>query len=93
MGKRDELRGLKENVIIGRLIASPCGTGMTFHIARTANEDMDGSERRAITCGLGVWVARAAAEGSPSAVQVVQRPACRPTAGWHSAGPPQRARR
>ena len=32
MGKRDELRGLKENVIVGRLI--PAGTGMAFHRAR-----------------------------------------------------------
>jgi DNA-directed RNA polymerase subunit beta' len=29
MGKRDELRGLKENVIVGRLI--PAGTGLTHH--------------------------------------------------------------
>ena len=28
-GKRDELRGLKENVIVGRLI--PAGTGMVSH--------------------------------------------------------------
>ena len=46
MGKRDELRGLKENVIVGRLI--PAGTGMAFHDARKAKEDMDESERRAI---------------------------------------------
>ena len=46
MGKRDELRGLKENVIVGRLI--PAGTGMAFHEARKAKEDMDESERRAI---------------------------------------------
>jgi DNA-directed RNA polymerase subunit beta' len=46
MGKRDELRGLKENVIVGRLI--PAGTGMAFHAARKAKEDMDESERRAI---------------------------------------------
>ncbi|MDD5241716.1 MAG: DNA-directed RNA polymerase subunit beta' [Sulfuricella sp.] len=32
MGKRDELRGLKENVIVGRLI--PAGTGLAFHTAR-----------------------------------------------------------
>ena len=32
MGKRDELRGLKENVIVGRLI--PAGTGMAYHNAR-----------------------------------------------------------
>ncbi len=32
MGKRDDLRGLKENVIVGRLI--PAGTGLTYHRAR-----------------------------------------------------------
>jgi len=46
MGKRDELRGLKENVIVGRLI--PAGTGMAFHQARKAKEEMDDTERRAI---------------------------------------------
>ncbi|MGM9491971.1 DNA-directed RNA polymerase subunit beta' [Ideonella sp. YS5] len=46
MGKRDELRGLKENVIVGRLI--PAGTGMAFHLARKAKEEMDETERRAI---------------------------------------------
>ena len=46
MGKRDELRGLKENVIVGRLI--PAGTGMAFHRARYAKEKMDDAERRAI---------------------------------------------
>ncbi|MEH0168645.1 DNA-directed RNA polymerase subunit beta' [Paucibacter sp. JuS9] len=46
MGKRDELRGLKENVIVGRLI--PAGTGMAFHLARKAKEEMDDAERRSI---------------------------------------------
>ena len=46
MGKRDDLRGLKENVIVGRLI--PAGTGMAFHEARKAKEAMDDAERRAI---------------------------------------------
>jgi DNA-directed RNA polymerase subunit beta' len=46
MGKRDELRGLKENVIVGRLI--PAGTGMAYHEARLVREQMDDSERRAI---------------------------------------------
>ncbi|SFN00010.1 DNA-directed RNA polymerase subunit beta' [Nitrosomonas communis] len=32
MGKRDDLRGLKENVIVGRLI--PAGTGLSFHNIR-----------------------------------------------------------
>ncbi len=34
MGKRDELRGLKENVIVGRLI--PAGTGLAYHRSRRA---------------------------------------------------------
>jgi DNA-directed RNA polymerase subunit beta' len=46
MGKRDTLRGLKENVIVGRLI--PAGTGMAFHKARKVKETMDEAERRAI---------------------------------------------
>ncbi|GAB1394293.1 DNA-directed RNA polymerase subunit beta' [Rhodocyclaceae bacterium] len=36
MGKRDELRGLKENVIVGRLI--PAGTGLAYHRARRQQE-------------------------------------------------------
>ena len=36
MGKRDELRGLKENVIVGRLI--PAGSGMAYHTARRNKE-------------------------------------------------------
>ncbi|MDB5750328.1 MAG: rpoC, partial [Ramlibacter sp.] len=40
------LRGLKENVIVGRLI--PAGTGMAYHIARKAKDQMDEAERRAI---------------------------------------------
>ncbi|HAZ61354.1 MAG TPA: DNA-directed RNA polymerase subunit beta' [Gammaproteobacteria bacterium] len=39
-GKRDELRGLKENVIVGRLI--PAGTGFSYHRAR--QEAARGSE-------------------------------------------------
>jgi DNA-directed RNA polymerase subunit beta' len=47
MGKRDDLRGLKENVIVGRLI--PAGTGLAYHKARAAKDAMDEAERRAIT--------------------------------------------
>ncbi len=46
MGKRDPLRGLKENVIVGRLI--PAGTGLAYHQARKAKEQMDDVERQAI---------------------------------------------
>jgi len=41
LGKRDELRGLKENVIVGRLI--PAGTGLAYHRnrkAQTVGEDL-----------------------------------------------------
>ncbi|NCS60402.1 MAG: DNA-directed RNA polymerase subunit beta', partial [Rhodoferax sp.] len=43
MGKRDGLRGLKENVIVGRLI--PAGTGLAYHEARKVRENMDDAER------------------------------------------------
>ncbi|MEY2769948.1 MAG: DNA-directed polymerase subunit beta, partial [Pseudomonadota bacterium] len=46
MGKRDELRGLKENVIVGRLI--PAGSGLAYHQARKEKDAMDDAERRAI---------------------------------------------
>ncbi len=36
MGKRDDLRGLKENVIVGRLI--PAGTGLAYHNTRRRNQ-------------------------------------------------------
>jgi len=41
MGKKDELRGLKENVIVGRLI--PAGSGLAYHNTRrrqAAGEDL-----------------------------------------------------
>ena len=38
MGKRDELRGLKENVIVGRLI--PAGTGLAYHLTRQHQADV-----------------------------------------------------
>ncbi|MFY8087449.1 MAG: DNA-directed RNA polymerase subunit beta', partial [Rubrivivax sp.] len=67
MGKRDELRGLKENVIVGRLI--PAGTGMAFHIARKAKEDMDESERRAIAMQEAEELAAAQLAGVDAASQ------------------------
>ena len=39
MGKQDELRGLKENVIVGRLI--PAGTGLAYHQAHKAREQAE----------------------------------------------------
>ncbi|MGR5065979.1 DNA-directed RNA polymerase subunit beta' [Photobacterium sp. DNB22_13_2] len=38
-GKRDELRGLKENVIVGRLI--PAGTGFAYHQNRQRQRDAE----------------------------------------------------
>ena len=46
MGKRDELRGLKENVIVGRLI--PAGTGLAYHRARRAKEQFEAQEQAAL---------------------------------------------
>lgn len=46
MGKRDDLRGLKENVIVGRLI--PAGSGLAFHKARKAKEIREAEELRQI---------------------------------------------
>jgi DNA-directed RNA polymerase subunit beta' len=60
MGKRDTLRGLKENVIVGRLI--PAGSGMAYHKARIAKEAMDEAERRAITESEAVELAGAGGE-------------------------------
>jgi DNA-directed RNA polymerase subunit beta' len=37
MGKKDELRGLKENVIVGRLV--PAGTGLSFHNSRKKQDN------------------------------------------------------
>jgi DNA-directed RNA polymerase subunit beta' len=39
MGKRDDLRGLKENVIVGRLI--PAGTGLAHHSLRRSQKHKD----------------------------------------------------
>ena len=41
MGKRDKLRGLKENVIVGRLI--PAGTGLAYHKTRKEKNSEDSS--------------------------------------------------
>jgi DNA-directed RNA polymerase subunit beta' len=38
-GKRDYLRGLKENVVVGRLI--PAGTGLAYHNERRRKREME----------------------------------------------------
>ena len=47
MGKRDDLRGLKENVIVGRLI--PAGTGLTYHQARKDREAVEAAEAKSVS--------------------------------------------
>ena len=49
-GKVDELRGLKENVIVGRLI--PAGTGFKYHQQR--REDIERSKMRLESTAQGV---------------------------------------
>ena len=46
MGKRDDLRGLKENVIVGRLI--PAGTGLAYHRARKERETAEAAEAKTL---------------------------------------------
>ena len=41
-GKQDFLRGLKENVVVGRLI--PAGTGLTYHKERKERREMETAE-------------------------------------------------
>ncbi len=68
MGKRDELRGLKENVIVGRLI--PAGTGLAYHQARKAKDAMDDAERRAIADAEAAELAGVMADDDTAAVSV-----------------------
>jgi len=46
-GKMDDLRGLKENVVVGRLI--PAGTGFAHHADRRRRKLVDGGVARTIT--------------------------------------------
>ena len=46
MGKKDDLRGLKENVIVGRLI--PAGTGLSYHAARKQREVTEAAEAKTL---------------------------------------------
>jgi DNA-directed RNA polymerase subunit beta' len=58
-GTRDTLRGLKENVIVGRLI--PAGTGLAYHAQRRSRQGaLTESERE--TLGATSSVAEAVAE-------------------------------
>ena len=71
MGKRDELRGLKENVIVGRLI--PAGTGLAYHRSRKAQAaGEDQAADRPITEG----VDENATQAAESVVGSSSKPPC-----------------
>ncbi len=67
MGKVDTLRGLKENVIIGRLI--PAGTGLAYRRARKVREQFERDRAQMIAAeealALEAGVAEAAEEPAP----------------------------
>jgi DNA-directed RNA polymerase subunit beta' len=75
-GKVDNLRGLKENVIVGRLV--PAGTGMAYHDERRRKEELASQPplaeqqgptneevEEALRQALNISVAEASAAGSP----------------------------
>ncbi len=69
MGKRDDLRGLKENVIVGRLI--PAGTGLAYHRARRAREQVEAQEQAALAAAE----AEALFAPAPAAAEAEAEPA------------------
>ena len=62
-GTRDGLRGLKENVIVGRLI--PAGTGLAYHGKRRSADQLSESDLEALR-GTPAEVAGAAGESTGS---------------------------
>ena len=60
MGKKDDLRGLKENVIVGRLI--PAGTGLAYHNARKRQKSL-GPEAALMEAAAEAEAAQAARRG------------------------------
>jgi len=65
-GMRDELRGLKENVIVGRLI--PAGTGYSFHAEqRRTREQMIADELQGLETAAAAKLAKAAEDAAADA--------------------------
>jgi DNA-directed RNA polymerase subunit beta' len=66
-GKRDDLRGLKENVIVGRLI--PAGTGLAYHAQRKAAVGLTDAEMETLASVSAVFEEAGEPQGetSPSA--------------------------
>ena len=75
MGKVDHLRGLKENVIVGRLI--PAGTGLAYHKAVKAKEAAEAAEARALAEAT---AAEQVAAASELAAQSASAPKADPSA-------------
>ena len=66
-GTRDTLRGLKENVIVGRLI--PAGTGLAYHAQRrrgTGTAELSESESRDARFRRVLWPRRSPKTATPS---------------------------
>jgi DNA-directed RNA polymerase subunit beta' len=61
LGKGDTLRGLKENIIIGRLIAG--GTGLASHRAKKEKEAWEVEERSVAAAREGQYGFPAASDG------------------------------
>ncbi len=61
-GSRDDLRGLKENVIVGRLI--PAGTGSAYHEERRRQRETDG--KPVVTSDMSISEAISATEANES---------------------------
>ena len=52
-GTRDGLRGLKENVIVGRLI--PAGTGLAYHAQRRGQAAFSDSDADALAASTALF--------------------------------------
>jgi DNA-directed RNA polymerase subunit beta' len=67
MGKKDDLRGLKENVIVGRLI--PAGTGLAYHRARAEKESAEAQEQQALAAAEALFASPSALEAQQAEAQ------------------------
>jgi DNA-directed RNA polymerase subunit beta' len=70
MGKRDDLRGLKENVIVGRLI--PAGTGLAYHRARKDKEAADALEQQQLAAMEAMAVEGESEPGADESTEITE---------------------
>jgi DNA-directed RNA polymerase subunit beta' len=66
-GTRDTLRGLKENVIVGRLI--PAGTGLAYHAARRRQGGLSATELETLSGSAPLASFAEAAAGSDNGAE------------------------